>query len=723
MKTINLLFAVHNHQPVGNFEKVFREGWEKCYGPFLDAVEKHPKFRLTLHYSGSLLEWLEENRPDFLPRLKALVARGQVELLSGGFYEPLLPFIPQQDAVGQIDLLNRYLNEKLNFRPQGFWLAERVWNPTLPKTVAPSGLKYTIVDDSHFRFAGLSDEDMFGHYVTDHEGFILSIFPIHKRLRYAIPFRAPEETIEALRFWATDSGHLAVTYADDGEKFGLWPGTYGWVFEERWLEKFIVRIEENLEWVHLLTFSEYTGKFPPQGRAYLPAASYDEMMEWALPALSAIGYEDMIAELKQEGRYEKYRPYLRGGSWENFLVKYPESNHLHKKMLYVSEKVHRALKSPPAAEKKKEYPPPPALQALWMAQSNCAYWHGLFGGLYLNYLRHAVYQNLITAERLAEISQWGEEKRLEYEIVDLDKDLQPEILITNSELGAILKPSYGGSLIELDYRPKGFNLTNVLTRRPEAYHRKLKRAQLSSLSRGEQPQSIHNLSLAKEEGLEEALMYDWYMRYSFLDHIFGEDATFDQFRRCQYPELGNFVNQSYELVEIKKWDNAERLAVLLHRKGGLFKREGKVPLDICKRFLFHRDTARMEVEYEIINYGPAEVGIWFGIEMNLTLLAGDDPQRHFLFPGLKVQDQRLSSSGALPGAEKVCLRDEFLGFEVSIEAAPSSELWRFPLETVSQSESGFEKTYQGTVLLFHWRFSLKPREKKHFPLALSCRGI
>jgi len=721
MKTINLLFAVHNHQPTGNFEKVFREGWKKCYGPFLTALEKHPQFRLSLHYSGSLLEWLEENRPDFLQRLRALVARGQVELLSGGFYEPLLPFIPQKDAVGQVCLLNQYLSEKLNTRPRGFWLAERVWNTTLPKIMAPTGLEYTIVDDSHFRYAGLSDEDMFGHYVTEHEGFTLSIFPIHKRLRYAIPFQPPEQTIEALRFWATDSGNLAVTYADDGEKFGLWPGTYGWVFEERWLEKFITLIEENREWVHMLTFGEYLEKFSPQGRAYLPPASYDEMMEWALPALSAIRYEDMVGELKQEGHYEKYKPFLRGGSWENFLVKYTESNHLHKKMLYVSEKVHRALKDYPPVEK--EQTPPPALRALWKGQVNCAYWHGLFGGLYLNYLRHAVYQNLIAAERLAEILKWGGEKYLEHEIYDLDKDLQPEILIASPELGAILKPSYGGSLIELDYRPKKFNLTNVLTRRPEAYHRKLKKAQVGSSSLGERPQSIHELSLAKEAGLGEALMYDWYTRYSFLDHFLGEDTTFDQFRRCQYPELGNFVNQPYELVEVKELESSRRLGVLLHRSGGLFRRDGKVPFDTYKRFLFHGEMAGMEVEYEIVNRSPVEVNFWFGVEMNLTLLAGDDPQRYFLFPGLKVEDRRLCSSGALSEVEGVRLRDESVGFEVSLDVAPTSQLWRFPLETVSQSESGFEKTYQGTVLLFHWRFSLKPGEKKRLPLALSCAGI
>jgi len=713
MKTINLLFAVHNHQPVGNFEKVFHQGWKNCYEPFLALLEKHPQFRLSLHYSGSLLEWLEENQPSFLPRLRQLVARGQVELLSGGFYEPLLPFIPEKDAVGQILLLNQYLRDKFQAQAQGFWLAERVWNTILPKIIAPTRLKYTIVDDSHFRYAGLADEDMFGHYVTEHEGYTLSVFPINKRLRYAIPFRPPEETIEALRFWALDSGHLAVTYADDGEKFGLWPGTYGWVFGEKWLEKFVTLLEENQEWVHMLTFSEYMEKFPPQGRAYLPAVAYDEMMVWALPPLSAIGYEDMIHELKQEGRYQKYRAYLRGGSWENFLVKYPEGNHLHKKMLYVSAKVHRALKECPSLEAEEKNSPLPALKALWKGQDNSAYWHGLFAGLYNNYLRQAIYENLITAELLAEVLKWGGEKYLEHEIYDLDKDLNPEVLVAGLGLGAVLKPNYGGSLVELDYRPKKFNLTNVLTRRPESYHRKLKKAlnERGSLTRPE-----------KEE-LGGALMYDWYTRYSFLDHFLGEETTFDQFRRCQYPEVGNFVNQPYELVEVKELENPRRLAVLLLRSGGLFKKDGQVPLDVSKRFIFHRDLAEMEVDYEIANRSPEEANLWFGVEMNLTLHAGNDSQTYFLFPGLKVEDQRMISSGALSDLENIRLRGAAVGFEVSLDVAPASHLWRFPLETISHSERGLEKTYQGSVLFFHWRFALSLGEKKRLSFRLSCSGI
>lgn len=710
MKTINFLFAIHNHQPVGNWDHVFHEGWEKCYGPFLRLLERHPFFRVSLHYSGPLLEWLEENQPDFLTRLRALVDQGQVELIGGGFYEPMIAFIPEEDARGQIALLTHYLGEKLSTIPQGFWLPERVWNINLPRILAPTGLKYTIVDDALFRQAGFPEEELFGYYVTEHDGFTLSVFPIHKWLRYAIPFRPPEATLEALRFWSTDFGQAAVTYADDGEKFGLWPGTHHSVIEEGWLERFFALIEKSQASIHMLTFREYMEKFPPLGRAYLPPSSYEEMTAWALPALPAITYEDITQELKQEGRYEKYQPYLRGGFWENFFVKYAESNHMHKKMLYVSGKVHETLKGSDALEK--DQAPPPALSALWRSQTICPYWHGLFGGIYLNHLRHSVYQNLIAAERLAEIAKWGSEKYLESEVLDLDKDLHPEILVNSPELGVVLKPDYGGALIELDYRPKKFNLTNVLTRRPEAYHRRFKKVGLASGGKG-----------SGSGGIEDVLVYDWYTRYSFLDHFLGEETTFDQFRRCQYPELGDFVNQPYEVIDIMEEEGPKRLGVLLRRGGSLWKKEGKTPLEIFKLFLFHREGAKLIVEYEICNHCTEPKDLWFGCEMNLTLLAGNDPQRTYLFPGLKVEDPQMGSSDVLPRLENMLLRDEGTGFQVDLVVGPPCQLWRFPLETISQSERGLEKIYQGSVLLFHWKFILQPEEVKFLSFSLSGAGI
>ncbi|MBI3330940.1 MAG: alpha-amylase, partial [Candidatus Omnitrophica bacterium] len=87
---MTLLMAIHCHQPVGNFGFVFEEAYAKAYEPFLSVLERHQAVRLALHYSGCLLDWLAEHRPELLRRLRALVSRGQVELLASGYYEPIL---------------------------------------------------------------------------------------------------------------------------------------------------------------------------------------------------------------------------------------------------------------------------------------------------------------------------------------------------------------------------------------------------------------------------------------------------------------------------------------------------------------------------------------------------------------------------------------------------------------------------------------------------------
>jgi glycosyltransferase involved in cell wall biosynthesis len=78
---ISLALAIHNHQPVGNFGWVIAEVFEQAYQPMVEALERHPDVRLSLHYTGPLLDWLRAERPGFIAQLRGLVRRGQVEIL------------------------------------------------------------------------------------------------------------------------------------------------------------------------------------------------------------------------------------------------------------------------------------------------------------------------------------------------------------------------------------------------------------------------------------------------------------------------------------------------------------------------------------------------------------------------------------------------------------------------------------------------------------------
>jgi alpha-amylase len=189
MTHLTLSIVLHNHQPVGNFDHVFARAAAQAYDPLLEALHRHPNHRVAMHCSGPLLDWLSDNQPEHLERLGTLVAREQVELLTGGYYEPVLVAIPEVDRLGQLRKMNRRPMALFAVTASGAWLAERIWEPHLAKSLAQAGVEYTVLDDTSFKMAGLSDGDLFGSYVTEEEGLPLQVFGNVKYLRYAIPWR------------------------------------------------------------------------------------------------------------------------------------------------------------------------------------------------------------------------------------------------------------------------------------------------------------------------------------------------------------------------------------------------------------------------------------------------------------------------------------------------------------------------------------------------------
>src|SRR5262244_2707344 len=173
----HLVLLIHAHQPCGNFDDVFERSYETCYLPFLEMLEKHPSVHMGLHYSGPLIRWIEENRSDYFPLLKKMACRGQVEVIGGGLYEPILVSIPLQDQHEQLTRFGVYIEEHFGKRPAGVWLAERVWEPQLPSVLAGAGVDYTFVDDSHFLSAGFEPQELFGAYIAEDCGLSVRLFP------------------------------------------------------------------------------------------------------------------------------------------------------------------------------------------------------------------------------------------------------------------------------------------------------------------------------------------------------------------------------------------------------------------------------------------------------------------------------------------------------------------------------------------------------------------
>jgi alpha-amylase len=698
-RQISLVFGCHSHQPVGNFDHVFEQAYDQAYLPFIEVLEGFPGVHVTLHYTGPLLDWFEAHRPEFLDRLGTLVQAGQVEIMGGAYYEPLLSAIPERDSVRQIERMNAWCESHFGERPQGMWLAERVWEPHMPKILREAGIDYTALDDTHFLCSGVAREDLFGYYITEHEGFPVKVFPILKPLRYMIPFHPVQETLDYLWENATEEGQRCAVIHDDGEKFGIWPGTYGSVYEEGWLRNFFQALTDNKDWIHCLTYKEYMAKAGPIGRTYLPTASYREMMEWALPTDVQHRLHDIMTELEsQPDRFAAYERFIRGGFWRNFLAKYSEANSMQKKMLRVSAKLHHladtTAKNPALTE---------AERLLHQGQCNCAYWHGVFGGLYLNHLRTAIYENLIAAERVLDTLEHPGMDWVRCEKTDFDADGFDEAILENSELSLIFSAQDGGTLFELDYKKRPFNLLNTLSRREEPYHRYLREQQPSPDAGDGGSKSIHEMVRVKEAGLDQYLVYDPYRRVSLRDHFMPVDTNVEQLWTVTQQEFGDFATAPYQL------ETREGGVVFSHRSE--LPLDGGVPIEVRKEVTVEPRASEVRILYDIRCAGGAGTEVLFGVEFSANFLSGTAFDRYYRSDDVDLNYAKLGERGTDEGLSHIAMCDNWLKLEFGLRLDQAARVYRFAIETVSQSEGGQERVYQGSVVVPCWRVVLQPGQQ------------
>jgi hypothetical protein len=715
----NLVLLIHAHQPVGNFDDVMERTYERSYLPFVECVARHPRIRLGLHYTGSLLEWLAEKHPEYIHRIGALVSRGQVEIAGGGFYEPILIAIPREDQIEQIRRLSNFIEDHFGHRPAGAWLAERVWEPQLPSALAEAGVDYTLVDDSHFLTAGREIPELFGYYVAEECGKTVKVIPGLQELRYLLPFGSVDDSVAFLRRSANDHPGGMAAMGDDMEKFGAWPHTFEHCFRDGWLDRFFTAIDANYEWLEMQPPGEALAARAPLGRVDLPTASYTEMMEWVLPTSVRKKFHGLLDEFSSRPDVKRF---LRGGFWRGFFSKYAEANLLHKKMLRVSSKLRGDGKGPKRSPKG-SLRRAKAVTHLLRAQCNDAYWHGVFGGLYAPHLRTELWRELVRAETIADSLQHGEKAYRAITRLDFDADGREEIELTTPQFAAVVKPSDGGTLQVLDFRPSAVTLINSLQRRVEAYHSKLQNAAQFAAKVA----SIHDQALVKEPGLDKKLKYDRWPRNTFRLLLFDRAKQFGDYEALRLDESAAFAGGDFQVVE------AAAEQILLKLEAPLSQvvagAGSECMLEATKAIRFESHEGRVDVRCRIDlrlkesakradpPRSPAQFAL--GLETVVNLLAPNVPDRY-----IENGDGRkpLQWSGTVDGP-RVRLADEWQNVAVEIETCGANQLWVAPIETVSESEEGFERVYQGSQIMGVWNVSLSAAEPFHAETVLHVSQV
>jgi len=645
---VALLLGVHAHQPVGNFPEVIAEAHERCYRPFLQTLHRYPDFRFSAHFSGWLLDFLGERYPKDMKLLGEMVARGQTEMFGGGECEPVLAAISARDRVGQVRTLSEKLVRRFRQAPRGAWLTERVWEATVVPELADAEIAYAIVDDFHFLCTGVDASRLDSYYTTEENGRKLDLFPVSEQLRYRLPFSPAADAVHYLEE-AADQGRAAAIYFDDIEKFGIWPETYEWVYERKWLEQFIEGVLASKR-IRTMSYADFHGGRRTRGIVYLPTTSYSEMGEWTLPAAAAGHYHALLAREKAAGTLTSNRPFLRGGIWRNFFSRYPEANWMHKRMLALSER----LAALPVAAADRDL-----RELLYRGQANDAYWHGLFGGLYLPHLRRSVFHHLLRLEAALDALAPGPALLS----VDLDYDGWEEVFLKNAEVQAVLRKDGLAAIVEFDSYRLAQNFGDTLRRHDEHYYAKIGQAQ------GHAP-----------VGGGIASAHD---RIEFKHPIATADIVPDKTARAMFIDHRHDGENRLTLVDGYGAESDRRYTA--HGDGWrIVKTISLLPSGVAASYSFD---------------GPMTSAI--SCEINLAMPSCDGYSGRYILADGSIPcgfGQQLD----LQNVKEVALDDRELKGRLVLRANRPVRFTAKPHHTVSQSEAGFEKIMQCVCVTLHW---------------------
>lgn len=666
-------FVLHCHQPPGNLPEVFDEAYARCYAPLLEQIERFEPVKVALHFSGALLEHAATYRPEIVEQLARLSRRGQVELLGGGFYDPVLTALPERDAFGQLEMMSLLLAKHFSSRPRGAWIAERVWDPELPRLLVPAGLGFTFVDAANLQASLPEGEAPDGYWVTNRAGQLLALFGIDHQLRYDVPGEAPEDVVRTI---LGRPGDDLVVFADDGEKLGLWPGSHGWVYEQGWLERFLATLVEAGAQGRIETVlpSEHLESVPPRGRVHLPSGSYEELSRWALGVERGVRLSRLEAAI---GGGPEDRALLRGGTWFDFLARRPEAARLYGRALAVSERVADTLAGAAAAQRGRPVPSAisdrlgSAQRALYRAQGADAYWRGLFGGLHLPFLRHDAHRALSHAEALLDRVEHGDEAWVAYEERDLDVDGELEVVLDNPALAVHVSPHQGGALIGLEDKVRQASLLDVLAHRPEPEHAEA----------------------------DEVPAYDPGPRWGFVDRVGppGGGPVVDlRGARFSVTELSvDETDEVHALVGLRA--NVAAAGGLTVDKGYRLDLEGA---HLGVRYTVRGPQARLVLETELSCALSTEARLRLG------------PDAEWICP-----------EGAHTLRGELSIEDPSLGVRLTLDSSRPARLAVDRVRTLVRTPLGFETLHQGFGLALAFELDVDPDEGARLELGLDVAGI
>src|SRR6056297_189865 len=654
MRKLKLVLGTYNSPPVGTSQEQFEKTYQYSYKPFLTILYKYAMLRGAFHFSGTLLEWLEEKHPEFNMVLNEMVKRKQIELLGGGYYSPIFPIIPSKDRLGQIELLTTYIRKKFSKRPRGCWITEGVWEPAITSTIKSSGMEYLFLDDILFLQSGVSEENIYRPFITDDQGKTAIVLPLHNNLINKMFLDEPELLVKELSALAENTDkNIIVNLLMNGDFFVVNSSHYSNFFsEDGWLERFLRALTYENKKVETILPGRYVRSLGPVERVYFPSHFItSKETENSVQRNNGHSPFPLATFIAKEHRPNFFRQYI---------TMYPEIHRLYSKMMYI----HLIVGQVRGDRSRKKT----AKEESWRGQSNAPFWHGHDGGIYRNSVRKAVYAGLINAEKTTR------EKGIfstSVNVTDIDLDGIPEYLYQGQFINAYVHRR-GGALFELDYVVTAWNYLDTMARHREPYH--------------------------NEQDAENG--YDDYMKNSFLDHFWDGEVTIDGLAQNGVKEKIDFVHSLYRARKVEK----ERKEVYFGIKKRVEVNGTQYNVDLFKDYDFLKNS--INVGYKITTDSPDPITGRFATEINLSFPEAGRNQLSFIVTHTEGKTELENGKIELFNVTELTLHDRKNRTLITISVDKPATLWTFPVYTITEQYGKKVWIYQHTTCVLSWECSL-----------------
>lgn len=190
MKPLKLAILLYVKEPFP-VEKVAIEPLFSQIAQRVNGLLKAGKIRFSLFLPGCIADsWNRRNIAEVLEMRKA-IHEGKLEILGGGFYDPMLPLFPTDLQKLQLRKLSVLLEKVFRTEPVGYFNSSMAWEIAMTEVLAKQGFRYTLVSERSLQETlGLATR-VTGWFTTEDRDSVMQLLPVAQDMSEAVLMDAP----------------------------------------------------------------------------------------------------------------------------------------------------------------------------------------------------------------------------------------------------------------------------------------------------------------------------------------------------------------------------------------------------------------------------------------------------------------------------------------------------------------------------------------------------